>query len=131
MKFFINTICKCFIRKVPTLEPVYPISKNLLELEEYFLRSCKAHPSRFYKDGNFPNFIHAVTKTVVYLAETDSHYRGMLSILFLQVTKLAARDIIQRKPLSEKEYLSWLSGQEICEGEEVKETESNQILLET
>lgn len=111
LKLLTNRYVRRIAKVAPKTEPTYPVSQIIDALEEYYLRSINSHPTHFYKDGNFTNFVKTSTRLIIYLCENDSHYRAMISILFIQISALIQRE--QRRFDSPVEMLEWMSSQEI------------------
>ena len=110
-KDLINGFTDGVYKHIPVTKATYQITKMIKELEEYFLHSAKKHPKKFYRDGNFPRLVKVCARMLIYVSERDSHYRAMITVLFMQIYTLMARE--NHRFGSPVEMVSELSGQEI------------------
>jgi len=82
-KTIINAITPQIIQLIPPIEEKQPISQIVHRIFKEVKKNLAGHPKRFYQDGNFPRFLDALEKAIIFIAETDGHYRGWLAYFLL------------------------------------------------
>jgi hypothetical protein len=93
-------ILKCLANKgfakVGGLIPREPPRKHVSELIEYIFKHTNKnlpfHEPDFYQDGNFPKFLEAAEKGLIYVCNHDNHYRAWLGFFLFAVMDVVSYD---------------------------------------
>jgi hypothetical protein len=88
IKCAINPLVKILNAIIPTLEERQPINKLTRVIFKEVRKNLGTHPKEFYQDGNFPQFLDAMEKAIIYITETDPHYRVWLGYFYLAIVDL-------------------------------------------
>jgi len=102
-------ILKCLankgLTKTAALIPSEPPQKHVSELIEYIFKHVQKnvpfHPDDYYSDGNFPKFLEAAEKGLIYVCNHDNHYRAWLGFMLFAVMDVVSYDF---ERFNEKRY---------------------------
>lgn len=105
---------KCVVNQVTPLlegfrvEPTKNTTKMLTRIFDKVRKNLAVYPDKAFGDRNFPNLVNAAEKVLVYVAETDRHYRAQVAFALMKT----AEEVVAAMKVEERSYSDfclWLS----------------------
>jgi hypothetical protein len=124
IKCVINPLIRFLNGLIPTIEDKQPINKLSRIIFKEVKKNLATHPQNFYKDGNFPTFLEVIEKTIIYISETDPHYRFWLGYFYLAIVDIVGYEYDH---FNFKKY--YMQHRELFKGLSIKDPRAKPVLF--